>query len=114
MGLKFIPLFSPAPDRYKSREQSRIDVSDLSSNEEDSEFTPEEINRFTRLYEEQYDIYEERYEQWKLKEKSCELRLENTLPKNTLIKQTFARTTVIVAQHVPKPNTGSARVLTSI
>ena len=33
----------------------------------DTEFTPDEIILFTRRFEEGNDIYDERYEQWKIK-----------------------------------------------
>ena len=65
-GLKFIPLFSTAPNRYKRRAtiSANHHIPDLSLIEEDSdtEFTPEEINLFTRRFEEGYDLYNERYE----------------------------------------------------
>ena len=123
-GLKFIPLFSPAPDRYqKPSTIADHHVTDVSSNEEDSdtEFTPDEIIHFTRRFEEGYDIYDERYEQWKIKEKSCVIQLqsaefENTLSKKSHLFKRLNQEPPLVSQDVMKPTikTGSARVLTSI
>ena len=124
-GLKFIPLFSPAPDRCKKPSTiANYHSTDLSLIEEDSdtEFTPEEINLFTRRFDEGYDVYDERYEQLKQKEESCAVQLQSAAFENTLSKKTqhlfrrLIQEPPLVSQDVAKPTmkTGSARVLNSI
>ena len=110
-GLKFIPLFSPAPDRYRKSTSviANHRSTDLSLIEEDSEayLVPEEIDFSTRRFEE--------------KESSAILlqsaEFENTLSKKThLFTRLLQEPPSMVSQDsVVKPitKTGSARVLTS-
>ena len=63
-GLKFIPLFSPLPSRYKTPREEVNDTDPIVPTVDDS-FTQEEIALFSRRFEEGYNIFDEHYEEWK-------------------------------------------------
>ena len=120
-GLKFIPLFSPLPSRYKTRDE--VNDTDPIVPTVDDSFTQEEIALFSRRFEEGYDIFDERYEEWKRRNQisstncpSPDVSLvaeSNTLPHHTKLFRRLMQEPPSVSQGKTSQAKTSARVLTS-
>ncbi len=95
--ISYIPLFSPLPNRYNpghiNLQQSFGNnmLDSISSSEElpslDFSFSEEELDLFTRRYEKGYNIYDERYEEWKKIHKESNTDISSGHPKNIVMPE---------------------------